>query len=79
MIEFVSRTRVLFLKLLALIRWAGNASRVESCEVHLIYSYSFIYSQKNFNWIFFYKNFRKFSESCSAKQDCSWRLRMLSL
>lgn len=35
-VSFSSRTRQTFIRLLALVKWAGSASKVEKCAVSLI-------------------------------------------
>lgn len=34
-VQFASRTRQLFVRLLALVKWASNAGKVEKCAVRL--------------------------------------------
>uniref|UniRef100_A0A8C5SNI9 Mediator of RNA polymerase II transcription subunit 14 n=1 Tax=Laticauda laticaudata TaxID=8630 RepID=A0A8C5SNI9_LATLA len=34
-VQFASRTRQLFVRLLALVKWANNAGKVEKCAVSL--------------------------------------------
>ncbi len=44
-VQFASRTRQLFVRLLALVKWANSASKVDKCAVshlhHVVYSSSF--------------------------------------
>ena len=35
-VQFASRTRQLFIRLLALVKWAASASKVEKCAVRMI-------------------------------------------
>lgn len=35
-VQFASRTRQLFIRLLALVKWAASASKVEKCAVSMI-------------------------------------------
>lgn len=37
-VQFASRTRQLFVRLLALVKWASNAGKVEKCAVCFFYS-----------------------------------------
>lgn len=40
-VQFASRTRQLFIRLLALVKWAASASKVEKCAVSIIMNRKF--------------------------------------
>ena len=50
-VQFASRTRQLFVRLLALVKWANSASKVEKCAVSIDF-HIFIHESSMFHGIF---------------------------